>query len=234
MMNIEILEKFKSKRNNVYKVMIYYSGANEVAILKNYDLSGLNISETKGISAKEYIICIMKRYGIDNTNTMEKEQTNVEMLQNSDISVPKIIYKHNDSLFFEYMHGELVGDLVEKQSMGNWIDEFALWMAKLHKIKKGTNSLLKMDVNLRNFIYSKGKIYGLDFEDIGYGDIRTDLGNICFFILTDTPSFTKEKHIMMRRFLQSYEKHSGLKLKEMDKYLLKSRAEAKIRRSQRI
>ena len=89
-----------------------------------------------------------------------------------------------------------------------------------------------MDVNLRNFIYTKGKIYGLDFEDVSYGDIRTDLGNICFFMLTNTPSFTKEKHIIMRRFLQSYEKHSGLELKEIDKYLLKSKAEAKIRRYQ--
>ncbi|HQL36744.1 MAG TPA: hypothetical protein PLG67_09145, partial [Bacillota bacterium] len=70
-------------------------------------------------------------------------------------------------------------------------------------------------------------------EDLNYGDIRTDLGNICFFILTDTPSFTRKKHIIIRRFLQSYEQHSGMKLKEMGKYLLKSRAEAKIRRNQK-
>jgi len=224
MMNVEILKKFKSKRNNVYKVKIYYTGANEVAIL--------DISEIKGVSAKEYIICVMKSYGINHTDALEKEQINMEMLQSLNIPVPKIVFRSNNSLYFEYIQGELVSDLVEKQCTGNWIDEFALWLSNLHRISNKSGSLLKTDVNLRNFIYSKDKIFGLDFEDLSYGDIRTDLSNICFFILTDTPSFTKEKHIIMRQFLKSYEKHSGLKLKEMGKYLLKSRAEARIRRSQ--
>lgn len=204
MINHEILEKFKSKRHNVYKVKIN--------------------NENK--------ISIMKKYSPDSMNSLEKEYKNIKMLQESGIWVPKIIYKNNDSIFLEYIAGELVGDLVERQYIGSWIDELALWLVSLHKISDKSGSLLKADVNLRNFIYSKGKIYGLDFEDVSYGDVRTDLANICFFILTDTPSFTKEKHIIMRQFLQSYEKHSGSKLKEMGRYLLKSRAEAKIRRNQ--
>jgi len=203
-MDIEILEKFKSKRNSVYKVKIYNSAENEIAI--------------------------MKKYSIDSIGILEKEYKTIKMLQKLDVSIPKIIYKSSDSLFFEYIQGELVGDLAERQCIGNWIDEFALWLANLHKISNDAGNLLKMDVNLRNFIYTKGKIYGLDFEDVSYGDIRTDLGNICFFMLTNTPSFTKEKHIIMRRFLQSYEKYSGAELKEMGRYLLKSKAEAKIRR----
>jgi tRNA A-37 threonylcarbamoyl transferase component Bud32 len=208
MMDIEVLEKYTSKRNQVCLIKIH-----------------------NGTNGK---LAVMKEYSMDNRNFLNTEYENMRMLQEHGMLVPRILCKSSDSLTIEYIQGDLASDLAEKLDTGAWIDELALWMATLHKIKKGTNSLLKMDVNLRNFIYSKGKIYGLDFEDIGYGDIRTDLGNICFFILTDTPSFTKEKHIMMRRFLQSYEKHSGLKLKEMDKYLLKSRAEAKIRRSQRI
>ena len=203
-MDIEILEKFKSKRNNVYKVKIH--------------------------SGMENRIAIMKKYNMDNEDLSEKEFKNIKMLQKSGISIPKIIYKSNDSIFLEYIQGELIEDLVERQCIGNWIDEFALWLANFHKISNKTGNLLKMDVNLRNFIYNRDKIYGLDFEDVCYGDIRTDLGNICFFTLTNTPSFTKEKHMIMRRFLQSYKKYSGIELKDMGRYLLKSKAEAKIRR----
>jgi tRNA A-37 threonylcarbamoyl transferase component Bud32 len=206
MKDIEVLENYISKRNHVYKVKI-----------------------NNGTNGK---LAVMKEYSMDNQKFVNTEYENMQMLQEHGMLIPDIIDRNNDSLTMEYVQGDLAADLTEKLDTGAWIDELALWMAKLHKIKKGTNSLLKTDVNLRNFIYSKGKIYGLDFEDLHYGDIRKDLANICFFILTDTPSYTKEKHIIMRRFLQSYEKHSGLELKEMSKYLLKSRAEAKIRRSQ--
>lgn len=229
-MNIEIIDKFTSKRNNVYKVKIYNDVENEIAIMKSNTTDRKDISEKEFNSSKKNKVCIMKKYSIYSSGILEKEYKNIKMLQKSGISVPKIIYKNNDSLFLEYIRGELVGDLVERQCIGNWIDKFAQWMVNFHRISDKSGKLLKMDVNLRNFIYSEGEIYGLDFETVRYGDIRTDLGNICFFILTNTPSFTKEKHIIMRQFLQSYEKHSGSKLKEMGKFLLKSKNEAKIRR----
>lgn len=229
-MDIEILEKFKSKRNNVYKVKILNSTENEIAIMKNHSLDDKYISEKDFKNSNKNEILVMKKYRIDSISILEKEYNNIKMLQKSGISIPKIIFRSNDSLFLEYIQGELAGDLAERQCIGNWIDELSLWMAKLHKITKGKNSLLKTDVNLRNFIYSRGQIYGLDFEDVRYGDIRTDLANICFFILTNTPSFTKEKHIIVRRFLQSYEEYSGIALKDMGRYLLKSKTEARIRR----
>lgn len=222
LMDIKIIEKFHSKRNNVYKVEIESLIEKEIAIMKNYDIDKEYIKETD--------IFIMKKYNINNRRILEKEYRNIKALQKQGIPIPKIMYKSNDSLIFQYIQGELVGDLVEKQCLGNWIDEFALWMVNLHKISNKTGNLLKIDVNLRNFIYSDGKIYGLDFEEVGFGDARIDLANICFFILTNRPSFTKEKHIIMRQFLQNYEKYSGLKLKEMGRFLLQSRAEAKIRR----
>lgn len=229
-MDIEILEKFKSKRNNVYKVKILNSTENEIAIMKNHSLDDKYISEKDFKNSNKNEILVMKKYRIDSISILEKEYNNIKMLQKSGISIPKIIFRSNDSLFLEYIQGELAGDLTERQCIGNWIDELSLWMTKLHKLTKGKSSLLKTDVNLRNFIYSRGQIYGLDFEDVRYGDIRTDLANICFFILTNTPSFTKEKHILVRRFLQSYEEYSGITLKDMGRYLLKSKTEARIRR----
>jgi tRNA A-37 threonylcarbamoyl transferase component Bud32 len=206
MMSIEILEKLVSKRNQVYLIKLCESTDRKYAI--------------------------MKKYSLNNQKFLEEEYENMQMLQEHGILIPGMIYKSSESLIMEYIQGELVADLLERLDIGDWVDGLASWMAKLHKLADGKSSLLKTDVNLRNFIYSEGQIYGLDFEKVSYGDIRIDLGNICFFILTNTPSFTKEKHIIMRRFLQSYEKHSGIELKDMGRYLLKSKAEAKLRRCQ--
>ena len=57
----------------------------------------------------------------------------------------------------EYIEGDLINDLVERLDTGVWIDKLALWFSQLHKISKNSNTLLKGDVNLRNFIYSKVK-----------------------------------------------------------------------------
>lgn len=203
-MNVEILEKLKSKRNQVYKVMLHENSNSKLAILK--------------------------RYSPDNLKFLDIEYENMHMLKESGILVPEIIYKDNDSLIMEYIEGALVVDLVERLDNGDWIDKLALWMTELHKNSKGNGSLLKKDVNLRNFIYRNGQIYGLDFEEIGYGDVRLDLGNICFFILTNEPDLKKEKYIMMGRFLQSYEKYSKKEIQDMDSFLLLATTEAEKRR----
>lgn len=204
-MNFEILKRFKSKRNQVY-------------LIKFKD----------GTDSK---IAILKRYNSENRKLLDTEYENIITLKDYGILVPEIFYKSEDSLIMEYIQGELIVDLVERLETGDWIDKLALWMAKLHEIKKGTSSLLKKDVNLRNFIYSNGNIYGLDFEEIEYGDVRLDLGNICFFILTNEPSFRKDKYTMVNQFLESYEKHSRKKLKEIDSFLLLATTEAKKRRA---
>lgn len=205
MINIEVLEKLVSKRNQVYKVRLHES--------------------------TDIKLAIMKKYSLDNLKLLDTEYENMQMLQEHGILIPKIIHKSSDNLIMEYIQGDLVTDMVEKLDTGDWIDGLALWMVNLHKISNEAGSLLKMDVNLRNFIYSNGKVYGLDFEEMDYGDPRTDLANICFFILTNKPSFTKGKHMIMRRFLKSYEKHSSLKLTDMGRYLLWSKEESKRRRN---
>lgn len=204
MMDYEILNRFESKRNQVYLIKLCGSSDGRLAV--------------------------MKKYKRDEQSLLEIEYENMQRLRKQGILIPEILYKNSDSIIMEYIQGELAASLTERLDTGEWIDRLALWMTKLHSIKKGKESFLKKDVNLRNFIYSSGQIYGLDFENTDYGDMRSDLGNLCFFILTNTPSFIREKHIMIRRLLHSYEKYSGIELKEMGKILLESRAEAKIRR----
>lgn len=207
-MDIEVLERLNSKRNKVYKVRLREDSDSNFAI--------------------------MKKYSPYNQKLLNAEYQNMQMLKEHGILIPEIIYRGSDSLIIEYIQGDLVTDLVERLDTTDWIDELAYWMSKLHRILRGSQTLLKGDVNLRNFIYSCGHIYGLDFEETNLGDPRTDLANICFFILTDRPSFTKEKHMMIRRFLNSYENHTGVKLTEMGRFLRLSKAEANRRRIARI
>jgi tRNA A-37 threonylcarbamoyl transferase component Bud32 len=203
-MKIEMLERFNSKRNQVYKVKIHTSTS--------------------------AVLAVMKKYREEETGALAEEYDNLEMLKKSGLSVPEVIYKDKDSLFLEYIEGSTVNDLVENLDTGHWVEELSRWLYELHRISRGSYGLLKGDVNLRNFVYSNNRIYGLDFEKLSTGDSRIDLGNMCFFILTNYPSFTREKHIMIRRFLNEYEKCLGRKLEEMGRFLLLSRAEAKRRR----
>lgn len=206
-MKVEILERLVSKRNQVYKVLLHKNRNSQLAIMKKYSPSNLNL--------------------------LEIEYKNITMLKESGILVPKIIHKNCNSLIMEYIEGELVVDLVDRLDTGDWIDKLALWMSELHKLSRGNSSLLKKDVNLRNFIYKDGQIYGLDFEEIVHGDGRIDLGNICFFILTNEPAYENEKHIMVKQFLQSYEKYSNKKLQDMDVFLLLAMIEAEKRRARK-
>lgn len=218
LLDIKILEKFYSKRNKVYKVQVESVQEKEIAIM----------GDDEAFSKVKSDAFIMKTY--DNPNILEKEYKNIKRLDELSMPVPKVLMKTENSLFLTYIKGELIGDLAEKEDTGNWIDELALWMARLHNIKSEKDSLLKMDVNLRNFIYSEGIIYGLDFEETSYGDPRFDLANICFFILTNRPSFTRKKHLIMRRFLKRYEEHSQSNLENMAVFLSWSKEESKRRR----
>ena len=204
MMEHEVLKCYTSKRNQVYLVKLHAGSGDRLAV--------------------------MKKYREEHRLLLDTEYENMKRLKKEGILVPEIIYKGSDSLVMEHVQGDLAADLAEKLDTGDWIDGLALWMAKLHRVREGSSSLLKRDVNLRNFIYSNGKIYGLDFESTGHGDGRTDLGNLCFFLLTNSPSFKREKYMMTRQLLCSYEGYSGKKPEAMGRYLLESRAEAKIRR----
>ena len=60
---------------------------------------------------------------------------------------------------------------------------------------------------MRNFIYYKNQIYGLDFEEKSFGDPRQDLSEICVFIL-DNQMNNPDKIFIVQKFLKEYEKVS--------------------------
>jgi tRNA A-37 threonylcarbamoyl transferase component Bud32 len=190
-----------SRRNKVYKVKIKETG----------------------------MLAIMKVYS--KQRELLNEYANLKKISNARLNVPRVLKKTENSLILEYIPGNLVNDLVEQLNLGNWVEELARWIAELHEIKHDEMSLIKSDSNLRNFIFSDMKIYGLDFEEMRYGDPKEDLGDICFFLLTNFPSFTNQKKVMFKRFLESYAQYSDIKLDNMEYYISKSADKAMKRRS---
>ncbi|MBU4607858.1 MAG: hypothetical protein KKA38_05000 [Euryarchaeota archaeon] len=163
------------------------------------------------------------------------EYENLKKLNNSGINVPKVQIRNTNYNILEYIPGILVSDLAYNLNMGSWIEKLAYWMVQIHSITAKTNKnknegcFLKGDCNLRNFIYYHGEIYGLDFEEKAYGDRRTDLGEICFFLL-DNHSYSPKKISMTQRFLKSYEKFSGAELTNLWPFLKESALKAQERR----
>lgn len=166
------------------------------------------------------------------------EFENLKTLHNAGIKVPRIKLRNPSYNIMEYIPGVLVSDLAYGLDMGPWIEKLAHHIYQIHSIgndngnyKKNKNNdkyFLKGDCNLRNFIYCKNEIYGLDFEENAYGDRRTDIGEICFF-LVDNKSPDPKKVIMAQRFLRAYENLSG-PIEDFSYFLKKSALNAKKRR----
>jgi len=202
----DIIETYNSRRNRVYKLHGSGSYSRDLVVVKQYR----------------------------NGKAEEKCDYEFEMLDylyRKGINVPRPIGKTGGVLFMEYIPGILLNDLVESLDTGDWIKELALWLAKYHETDYKGIKLVKGDVNLRNFIFYKGSVYGIDFEEEACGSPIRDVADICFFILTNKPSFTREKDYMIREFLKEYSKLSGMSLEGFSRRILECRTAAKLRRA---
>lgn len=215
--HLKILEKFKSFKNQAFKVK---------TTIDNY--------------------YVLKIYPPNPKNSRSLvEATNLKRLEFEGIKVPKVFYKSSpeDSdnyLLIEYVSGKTISHLLEEQ---NWVDpiknlelkeclkSLGEWMADLHEIKEEANgNILKGDCNLRNFIWNGSEIYGLDFEESINGDPCEDLGEICFFLLTNSPPLTPLRLEMVDWFLKSYEESSETKIRNISDFIAKSGRKAYKRR----
>jgi tRNA A-37 threonylcarbamoyl transferase component Bud32 len=212
--NLQIIGEFKSFKNKVYKVQTHFGNT---YVLKIYSKTP-NISNTS-----------------NNTKSM-LEANNLTNLRLKNIKTPAIIDKSSDFLILEYVPGQTIAQLLSNSHSPNdntnyeWLERFAQWMADLHKIKVKNGSFLKGDCNLRNFIWTGKEIYGLDFEEIKKGNFREDLGEICFFLLSNSPPLTPNRIQTIEMFLKSYEEFSGTKISHISDFIAKSARKAYKRR----
>lgn len=155
------------------------------------------------------------------------EYENLIKFNREGLNVPQVQKNNSNYNILEYIPGVLVSDLAYSLNKGEWIKKLAYWMFKLHSIKlnsdKDSNkkSYLKGDCNLRNFIYYKNQIYGLDFEEKSFGDPLQDLSEICVFIL-DNQMNNPDKIFIVQKFLKEYEKVSSNEIDNLANFLRKS------------
>jgi Mn2+-dependent serine/threonine protein kinase len=214
--HLKILEEFKSFKNQVFKVK---TPENNYYVLKIYqnDLKSYNSST---------------------------EALNLNKLDFKGLNVPKVFYKSaptdpSNYLLLEYVPGISISYLLKElewksddeiNGFKQCLASLGKWMASLHKIKENDFSFLKGDCNLRNFIWNGKAIYGLDFEESQFGDPCEDLGEICFFLLTNSPPLTPIRMEMVDWFLKSYEESSEIKVRNISDFIAKSARKAYRRR----
>lgn len=121
----------------------------------------------------------------------------------------------NNVLVLSYIMGENVCDIIndpqtnfeEKQTIAYQLAE---WLLKFHCFFKTDNEFrLRGDASLRNFILSKGHIYGVDFEESRFGKPSEDLATLCASFLSTDPMFTDEKFELCQIFLDAYRKSAA-------------------------
>lgn len=150
------------------------------------------------------------------------------------IAVPKPIELGDYALLMEYVQGKLANDYLEEAGMWDVVLDIASWLALFHgKFRYGERSLLKSDMNFKNFIVGD-KLYGLDFELSKIGEPVRDVGDAIAYLLSADPAFAEEKYELSLAFIERYEDDSGIELCNIESSVASSlREAASFRPSQR-
>ncbi|MFO7991391.1 MAG: phosphotransferase [Thermoplasmata archaeon] len=175
-----ILEKYASKKNNVFK--IEYGG-------------------------NRYVV---KRFSDEFKEGMEREKEVLTRCMESGVHVPRIIEYRHGSLVMEYIPGDdCKNSFLDRGVDGKkeLLAKVAGWLFDFHKAFefKGRRG----DSILANFILSRRDIYGIDFEESVEGDYLRDIGDLCTSVLRLKPAFTESRFSMVRYFLDEYFTRSG-------------------------
>ena len=132
----------------------------------------------------------------------------------SDLSIPSPLEKdeENTVLILSYIIGENVCDILNDATKNfedkqKTIQRLADWFFRFHRFFKTEEGFrIRGDATLRNFIVSRGRIWGVDFEESRRGRPGEDLSTLCASLLSTTPMFTDEKFQLCQTFLDTYQK----------------------------
>jgi len=130
----------------------------------------------------------------------------------SNLTIPSPFEKdsENNVLVMSYIMGENVCDIINDSQ--KILDEkiklihlLADWFVNFHSFYKTEDGFrLRGDANLKNFILSKGRIWGVDFEESRIGKPSEDLATLCVSLLSSDSMFTDEKFHFCQIFLDAY------------------------------
>jgi tRNA A-37 threonylcarbamoyl transferase component Bud32 len=142
------------------------------------------------------------------------------------IAVPEVVELKEKALLMNFIPGPSVNDFLEADGMEEMVLAVAGWLAAFHRaFKEGEMVRLKSDAIFKNFLVSD-RIYGIDFELSRMGRPEEDVGEVLAYLLDTRPMFTEKKFELGRKFIERYEKESGIGLTDMDCHVARSLEEA--------
>jgi len=158
-------ERFQSRRNEVYKMRARtQSGGELYFVYKKYTCGDVG-TEYAALNALKYL------------------------------RVPVVLDKGEDSLDLTYIEGPTMLSVLEESEAGGtpsepFTEEFICFLESFYTALPGQ---VYGDINFRNFIFSNGKLFGVDFEEVRAGEKEEDIGRAAAFLLTYAPAFTEYK-----------------------------------------
>ncbi|AGK99897.1 hypothetical protein [Desulfoscipio gibsoniae] len=165
-----------------------------------------------------YLVDAINRYGVKLQYIVKEyvklgagnEAFIINSLRNQGLLVPRIVWNDNSSIIMEYIDGILLTDLLTDKTISHrdWINPLARWLYQLHDTMKhgNKNCLSKLDLNLRNFIFTGEHFYGIDFEEVCFYPPERDLGVLCAFILNNDPMFCEWKFTICSLLVKTYQR----------------------------
>jgi len=141
-----------------------------------------------------------------------------------DLHMPAPLDKDTDNnvLILSYIVGKNLCDVINDPATNvedkqHVIEQLAHWIVRFHTHFKTEESfMIRGDASLRNFILSRGKIWGVDFEESRQGKPVEDVAGICASLLTTDPMFSDEKFRLCTKFLESYRKETPWTLENVN------------------
>ncbi len=182
-----VLEKYKSKRNQVERVSI----GNEQCIRKT-------MQNNQVLEYEQGILEQLQAAGVDVPRIIR-------------------VNKEKRELFLEYIDGTLLLDWFEQceesyengsvceaqQEMTVVIEQWIKWLDSFYQVGQSKEAQrIVCDVNFRNFILQEAGMYGIDFELCKMGTIEEDVAKIAAFGIMYTPEHTLFKKLFVNTFIE--------------------------------
>jgi hypothetical protein len=144
---------------------------------------------------------------------LAKETEMLFQLRESQVWVPSLAKVVGNGILMEYVSGPTILEYLEWQEKTHFqskepqtepamqaIIQLVDWLKVFYQttsVNTGKRVILG-NINLRNFII-RDNLYGVDFEDWREGRPEEDIGRICAFALTYSPSYTPWKKVLVNK-----------------------------------
>lgn len=222
------IKKFVSKKNEVFLYEITDYEKKKYVVLKKFENEESFNTE---LSIYKHLIVICN----------ETKKLNSKEIKNP-IEFPNLLNYDTKKfiLITEYIDGCTVLDLLENCEKNNYIKKagFILikvleWLEKFYSVMGTEKNEILGDINLRNFIISNNKIFGLDFENVKTGDRKLEIIDVLAMYMLYNPAISEFKESVLDLVKKVYLK-SKMYFQNMDEFsiILENRMEKiKIRRN---